>query len=250
MSDNQAIPSTQSTGSTDMNPTPSSPEAKNKTVSSDELPSTKSLQKSQEYTVLDKKGEAHTFKSLYDGLESTRVLIIFIRHFFCGSCQEFISALSQAITPSDLQNFTSPPSIIIIGCGDPGLIDFYATETKCPYPIYADPERKLYKEFGLVSNYGMGARPEYFSRSMPLLIAESMIQTLKHFGSGLMMKGGESSQNGGEFIFEGVPGSGEEKSLSWCHRMTNTRDHLGMEELKQVLDPEGQVWKSAVSYVG
>ncbi|KAJ5703405.1 hypothetical protein N7493_011794 [Penicillium malachiteum] len=219
-----------------MNPTPSA-EAKNKAVPSDELPSTSSLQKSKEFTVLDKKGEAHTFQSLYDG-EFTRVLIIFIRHFFCGSCQEFISALSQAITPSDLESLPSPPSIIIIGCGDPGLIDFYATETKCPYPIYADPERKLYKEFGMVSNYGMGARPEYFRRSMARVIGESMIQTLKHFGTGLMMKGGESSQNGGEFIFEAVDGS-EEKSLSWCHRMTNTRDHLGMDELKQVLDPEG-----------
>ncbi|KAJ6020529.1 hypothetical protein N7540_006033 [Penicillium herquei] len=243
MSDNQAIPSPQATGSTDMNPTPPSTESKNKAVPSDELPSTESFQKSKEYTVLDKKGKAHTFKSLYDGSESTRVLIIFIRHFFCGSCQEFISSLSQAITPSDLQNLTSPPSIIVIGCGDPGLIDFYATETKCPYPIYADPERKLYKEFGLVSNYGMGARPEYFRRSMPRLIAESMMQTLKHIGTGLMTKGGESSQNGGEFIFEDGAGS-EGKSLSWCHRMTNTRDHLGMEELKQVLDPESQVWKS------
>ncbi|KAJ5724183.1 hypothetical protein N7488_002218 [Penicillium malachiteum] len=229
MSDSQAIP-TQSTGSTDMNPT-SSAEAKNKAVPSNELPSIKSLQKCKEFTVLDKKGEAHTFQSLYDG-ESTRILIIFIRHFFCG-----------AITPSDLETLPNPPSIIIIGCGDPGLIDFYATETKCPYPIYADPERKLYKELGMFSNYGMGARPEYFRRSMLRVIGDSMIQTLKHFGTGLMMKGGESSQNGGEFIFEAVAGS-EEKSLTWCHRMTNTRDHLGMEELKQVLDPEGQVWKS------
>lgn len=51
----------------------------------DEPPSAKSLHKVEDYKVLDSKGEAHTFKSVYDGPDSTkRVLVIFIRHFFCG----------------------------------------------------------------------------------------------------------------------------------------------------------------------
>lgn len=51
----------------------------------DNPPSAKDLQKVENYQVRDSKGNSHTFKSLYDGPESPdRVLVIFIRHFFCG----------------------------------------------------------------------------------------------------------------------------------------------------------------------
>lgn len=56
----------------------------NARVSSDDLPSPDACQKVENYTVLDRKGDAHPFKSLYDGPESaSRVLVIFVRHFFC-----------------------------------------------------------------------------------------------------------------------------------------------------------------------
>lgn len=124
-----------------------------------------------------------------------------------------------------------------MGCGDPGLIDFYANETKCPFPIYADPTRRLYDEFGMITSLAMGARPAYFRRSMTSLIGSSIVQSLKNFTNGLMTKGGEARQNGGEFLFEP---RGEEKEVTWCHRMTNTRDHAGIAELVGVLDSEGK----------
>jgi hypothetical protein len=49
------------------------------------LPSAETLRKLEKYTVLDESGKSHTFKSLYTGANvPRRVLIIFIRHFFCG----------------------------------------------------------------------------------------------------------------------------------------------------------------------
>jgi hypothetical protein len=49
------------------------------------LPSQDTLRKLEEYTVLDEDGKSHTFKSLYSGHNvARRVLIIFVRHFFCG----------------------------------------------------------------------------------------------------------------------------------------------------------------------
>lgn len=51
----------------------------------DKLPSTESLHAAETYEVLDREGKAHSFKSLYSAPSSTsRVLLIFIRHFFCG----------------------------------------------------------------------------------------------------------------------------------------------------------------------
>lgn len=51
----------------------------------DDPPSAENLRKVADYKVLDSKGEAHTFKSIYEGPDcARRVLVIFIRHFFCG----------------------------------------------------------------------------------------------------------------------------------------------------------------------
>lgn len=52
---------------------------------SNKLPSKGDLEKIAHLPVLDGSGEAHTFMSLHSSTtESRRVLIIFIRHFFCG----------------------------------------------------------------------------------------------------------------------------------------------------------------------
>jgi hypothetical protein len=51
----------------------------------DKPPSVDTIHKVEDYMVLNNKGEKHSFKSIYDGPDSTgRVLVIFIRHFFCG----------------------------------------------------------------------------------------------------------------------------------------------------------------------
>jgi len=50
-----------------------------------ELPSQEILKKVENMMVLDKDGKALPFKSLYSGPNvARRVLVIFIRHFFCG----------------------------------------------------------------------------------------------------------------------------------------------------------------------
>lgn len=70
-------------------------------VASDKLPSPETISKSNEYTVLDHKGEKHTFKSLYDGPDSSsRTLIIFIRHFFCGVSNKLHISTKWSCNPS------------------------------------------------------------------------------------------------------------------------------------------------------
>jgi hypothetical protein len=49
------------------------------------LPTDETLAKIQDYVVLDRDGKTHTFKSLYNGPNvARRVLVIFVRHFFCS----------------------------------------------------------------------------------------------------------------------------------------------------------------------
>lgn len=50
-----------------------------------DLPTPETLRKIDKYVVLDRDGRSHTFRSLYTGRHvARRVLIIFVRHFFCG----------------------------------------------------------------------------------------------------------------------------------------------------------------------
>jgi hypothetical protein len=51
------------------------------------LPSQADLKRVENFSVLDQDGKPVPFKSLYSGPNvAKKVLIIFIRHFFCGVC--------------------------------------------------------------------------------------------------------------------------------------------------------------------
>ena len=73
----------------------------------DTLPNAKMLDKAGGLMVLDADKRKHSFKSLYEG--KGRILVVFIRHFFCGvglpSHSKFsIWLLSIFITPLPLLN--------------------------------------------------------------------------------------------------------------------------------------------------
>jgi hypothetical protein len=53
--------------------------------SNHDLPTPETIRKIDNYVVLDRDGKSHTFRSLYTGKHTARrVLIIFVRHFYCG----------------------------------------------------------------------------------------------------------------------------------------------------------------------
>ncbi|PYI31135.1 hypothetical protein BP00DRAFT_344378 [Aspergillus indologenus CBS 114.80] len=229
------------TASSASTPTPT-PTRDNDTakLAGDEPPSAEIQAKVASYTVLDREGQPHQYSTLYSGPDAApRTLVVFIRHFFCGSCKEYIEVLSKAITPEFLSQLSTPTSVVVVGCGGPGLIDIYAKETGCQFPIYADPTRKLYEQLGLLSSLALGEKPEYIQKSMVQIVAESFWKTLKQLPSGLALKGGDSRQNGGEFLYETSPEGGKEKRVAWCHRMQNTRDHTEVAALAKVLERKG-----------
>ncbi|KAL8753505.1 MAG: hypothetical protein Q9184_005403 [Pyrenodesmia sp. 2 TL-2023] len=196
-------------------------------------PTKRDLDKVAQLSVLDENGKPHTFKSLYssDTKEASRVLIIFIRHFFCGNCQEYLRSLSTSITPNAIQALPTPTKVIVIGCGQPDLIPMYIKETQCPYPIYADPSKKLYAQLGMIRTLSLGTKsPEYMQYSMPSAVIRAIYQSLKA-GRGAF-RGGDYWQVGGEFLFE-------DGQVSWCHRMKNTRDHAEIPETRRQLGLDG-----------
>ncbi|KAK4191468.1 AhpC/TSA antioxidant enzyme-domain-containing protein [Podospora australis] len=171
--------------------------------SNNDLPSPETIRKIDNYIVLDRNGKSHTFRSLYTGKHvARRVLVIFVRHFYCGNCQDYLRSLSSAVSPTTLLALPIPTFIVVIGCGDPGLIDMYTSETNCPFPVYADPTRKLYAELGMIRTLALGQRPAYMQQHILKSSVASVVQGLKQIKNGLALKGGDSRQIGGEFLFE------------------------------------------------
>lgn len=107
----------------------------------------------------------------------------------------------------------------------------YIRETECPYPIYADPSKKLYAELGMTRTLSLGPKaPQYMQYSLPSAMIRAVYQNLK--AGRAAFKGGDYWQVGGEFIFE----HGE---VTWCHRMKNTRDHAEVPEMRRQLGLDG-----------
>ncbi|PNY29939.1 Thioredoxin-like protein AAED1 [Tolypocladium capitatum] len=234
-------------------------------TTSNELPSPETLSKIENHTVLDRNGKAHTFQSLYSGRNvARRVLVLFVRHFFCGNCQEYLRLLSESITPDALLRLPISASIVVIGCGDPDLIDMYEEASKCPFPVYTDPTRSLYDELGMVKTLALGPKPAYIRKSLSKTVIDGIGQALRSISSGLTLKSGDKRQVGGEFLFEPLDlvtpittpadnpvqddgghednGSIEAKRVTWCHRMRTTRDHAEIPEIMEMLglDNQGQ----------
>ncbi|KAG5962538.1 hypothetical protein E4U58_003831 [Claviceps cyperi] len=213
----------------------------------DEIPSKKTITKVDDYLVLDKHGESTPFKDLYRGNgQKRRVLVIFIRHFYCGNCQEYLRSLAASITPESLSSLPVSTSIVAIGCGDPALIDMYVETTKWPFEIYTDPSASLFRELGMTKTLALGKKPDYIKKGFFVNILHSVEQALRSIPEGLALKSGDQRQVGGEFLFEPLDKAstaaeveGGEKKLTWCHRMRTTRDHAEIPELMKVLGLEG-----------
>ncbi|TKA70850.1 hypothetical protein B0A49_07044 [Cryomyces minteri] len=235
------------------------------------LPTRDAVAAAASLPVYDATGQSQPFSSLYtprpsssSSSSASRHLIIFVRHFFCGvclppplsplpvylhpprppdtpqhtaltgaqNCQDFIRALSAAITPAALAALPTRTTLTIIGCGASDLIPMYAHATHCAFPLFADPDRAIYDALGMTRTLNLGPRkPDYVVGGMVANVLSSVWQGLKQGAAAL--KGGDVQQVGGEFLFDGA---GE---VTWCHRMRYTRDHTEVEELKTMLGLSG-----------
>jgi hypothetical protein len=214
--------------------------------SSSTKPDQKTLQEAGELEVFDESGKAIPFYELYN--TEGRTVVVFIRHFFCGvsahnqtteptqpntdktpqqHCEDYVRELTRHFPPKDLERINPTTNLAIIGCGEASAIASYKQRTGTSFDIYADPSRKLYHKLGMTSSLSMGdQKPAYIQTSILSGTIKSMTNMLTA-GTGIW-KGGDFSQNGGEWVF--VDGN-----LEWCHRMQHTRDHAEAADLGKIL---------------
>lgn len=148
----------------------------------DECPDRATLAAAYNIPIYASDGTPMPFGQLYHQATAThtRQLIIFIRHFYCGACQAYLKAISDNITMQEYFSIPIPTSIVVIGCGYPELIPFYKLKTGCPFPIYAEPSRALFKRLGMVMSLNIGMkRPEYMKDISPVAWAAGQITTIR-----------------------------------------------------------------------
>ncbi|KAF9888487.1 hypothetical protein FE257_008594 [Aspergillus nanangensis] len=148
----------------------------------DQVPSADVLRKIEDYPVLDQHGKSHPFKSLYSGQGvAQRVLIVF-------NCQEYLRTLSASITPEALAPLEKTTSLVLIGCGDPALIESYAKESNFNFPAFTDPTRQLYHDLEMICSLDAGTQPAYIAKSTARVTMESIVRAVKPYDLNWMAK--------------------------------------------------------------
>lgn len=192
-------------------------------MAAETLPSQATINQAFETPIYATNGTAVPFGSLFTdntpGQE--RILVIFIRHFFCGNCQEYVRRLSSIDSPfhpshkpplssttsSTTTHFSKPaarslPRVVIIGPGLPTLIPTYVNITACSFPVYSDPSTALYDLLGMHRTFSLGHKaPIYIQHSLITGAVKSAVQIVKRVGNGDALRGGYWNVNGGEFLF-------------------------------------------------
>ncbi|KAH9926481.1 AhpC/TSA antioxidant enzyme-domain-containing protein [Fomitopsis serialis] len=186
------------------------------------IPSTEAITSTAKLPVFDSQGNSTDFGSLF---RDQKTIVVFIRHFFCGSCQQYVMQLAE-VPQESLQQ--AGVRLVVIGCGDWQPIQNYCDTTGFKGEMYADPSRALYTALGLVESLDVTPsgqeKRSYITRSLLRNALRSILQgplkTPQHIG-----KQGKISQLGGDFVF----GPGE--TCSFASRMRHTEDHIEVADL-------------------
>jgi len=193
------------------------------TIPTETLPDGEALQKAAQLIVFDEAGKRIEFGSIF---AEKKTIVVFVRHFFCGMCQAYISELSKI--PSKALEDTNV-QVVVIGCGEWSLIKNYAEGTNFNGKIFADPSRELYKSLGMtienLQGTPKGEKPRsYLPSGLLTNILSSIwrgpIRNPQHIG-----KQGNLSQLGGDFVF------GPGLQCSYARIMKHTQDHIEIPDL-------------------
>ncbi|KAF2153890.1 hypothetical protein K461DRAFT_292591 [Myriangium duriaei CBS 260.36] len=194
----------------------------------EELPTGDELEDLYKVQVVSKTREKVMFKDLTQSKDHRRHIVIFIRHFFCGNCYGYVKALTKEMPPSKLEKLRPATTVTIIGCGDPILIPQYIEQTGCPYEIYADPSRSLYRKLGFALTTAPPPEPPRYVKKYSLSFMSNLMRSFALVGKSGKLSGGPVVQVGGDLIW--IDGE-----LQHLHRMKNAGDHMEVSDLIKLL---------------
>ena len=158
--------------------------------------------------VLLSNGDRVMLHSLADG---GRVALVFLRHFGCTFCMEYVGELAQH---PDL-------NVVFVSLGDRLESDEFQRKMKSPHRFISDPGATLYKAFGL----GRGKVAQMFGPRMFVRGAQAVMK-----GHGVVGRPvGDPWQMPGVFVLE--PGG----TVVWEYRSKDAADNPEIPVLRAAL---------------
>ncbi|KAL7417206.1 hypothetical protein BDY24DRAFT_336102, partial [Mrakia frigida] len=106
------------------------------------IPSPKLIWSAGMCEVLDEMGHSVKFRDLISKDPKRKTLVFFIRHIFCGQCQDFVNHSISELDPVALKQ--ANVDVIIISNGHWQVIKKYRELFTCPFPMFVDGGRPIY----------------------------------------------------------------------------------------------------------
>ncbi|EJF64769.1 hypothetical protein DICSQDRAFT_52225 [Dichomitus squalens LYAD-421 SS1] len=181
------------------------------------------IQKASALTVIAQNGLRVPFGEL---IKERKTIVIFIRHFWCASCQDYMYSISRNVNSEALKR--AGVDLVIIGNGSPGMIKSYRNIFRTPFPLYTDPTLRLYAALGMTlrtNNPGPDAEKGEYVRHGLIGGIAMVVRNALRVGMPVWERGGDSTQLGGEFVL------GPGFNCTYAHRMTTTRSHAPIREV-------------------
>ena len=197
------------------------------------LPTHEQLRRAASHLVIAESGVRVTFGSLF---AEQRTIVIFIRHFWCPLCQDYMSSVRSVVRPDVLRSpdalgaeSGSAAKLVVISNGSHGMISKYKQIFRMPFEMYTDPTLAVYNTLGMArgregdhptcSSATCGVSPQesagsekqkkkggkicnggYVKHGTMGGIVMVLVRAIK-VGMPLWEKGGDVAQLGGEFVF-------------------------------------------------
>ncbi|CAH1775546.1 unnamed protein product [Owenia fusiformis] len=138
--------------------------------------------------------------------------------------REYVEDLVK-INEDDLKE--SGVKLILIGCADTKFLDAYIKDTKLKFPIYVDPERKLYKMIGLLDKPRKTVMCRESKHVKSGKVVGLMKMVWKTMTSGYQELQGDMEQQGGAFIL------GPGNDVHFYHIDLVSNDHCPINDLME-----------------
>lgn len=181
------------------------------------LPTKRQLLDAASCVVVAENGIRVPFGDLF---RDQKTVVIFIRHFWCPLCQDYMFSIANTVDPQVLKQ--SGISLVIISNGSYNMIKSYRQIFRTPYAVYTDPSSRLYNILGMtmksVEPKAEQRRSSYVRHSRAGGIAMVIANALR-VGMPVWEKAGDVTQLGGEFVL------GPGMTASYAHRMRSRSSH-------------------------
>jgi hypothetical protein len=191
------------------------------------LPTHEQLTRAASLFVIAESGVRIPFGSLF---AKQRAIVIFIRHFWCPLCQDYMSSVRSFVKPDVLTSPSSfspgggsPTKLVIISNGSHAMISKYRQIFRMPFDMYTDPTLAVYSALGMgrskqdvdpmcpanmermpkeptVSGKQRKDNGGYVKHGLMGGIVMVALRALK-VGMPVWENGGDAAQLGGEFVF-------------------------------------------------